>query len=261
MVPYQHAELLQLSESDRTGRTWLLDEFRDRNFPPPGAIRKKPANTNVIHSGPTQSGKSTGAAKLIVANDARFLPSLKNHPAFTGDVKTAWQCHLSISPLPLIRAIKHDLNIMRTGSLQPRELPPGSSWLLDEPVDIDSLDYWNVVLRVLGKLVTMYAFMGINLIVLSPVKDKVLGRLQSLAHVWVDQKSPGHAEVWSMVPWTEIKSTRRKQVMRPIHRCSINDETDPPNEWLQRYPIIKTYNADVTADESITLLEKKGYIT
>lgn len=260
---------------------WLVDQIHERNFPPPEAIRQKPANTNIVHSGLTQSGKSTGSAKLIVGcGDNSFIPSLKNHPAFTGDDRTSWQSHLSISPLPLVKAIQHDLRVMSCNGtdgdrcaryrgprhnaskahlmFDGRELAPGSFWLLDEPVDVDSLDYWSVVLRVLGKLVTMYAFMGVNLIVLSPVKDKILGRLVSLCHLWIDQKSPGHSAVWSMVPWTEIKTSRRKQVMKPIYRCSINDERDPPSEWLERYPVIKTYNADVTAEDSIALLEKKG---
>ena len=144
---------------------------------------------------------------------------------------------------------------------KPRELPPGSWWQLDEPTDVDSLDYWQVVARAMGKFVTMFAFMGVNLVILAPIKDQVLKRLKSLSHLWIDQKKPGHAEVWSMVPWTDVKSKRREQYMKPIHQCSIVDEKQPPKEWLEQYPQIKLYNAALTADDVVDDLTKKGYIS
>lgn len=267
---------------------WLISEIFNRNFPgscfdckgegirggvPCGTcsgkgirpdardIRKRPANTNIVWSGQTQQGKSTGAAKMIYGcGDKTFLPSLKNHPAFTGDVTTSWKCHLSVSPLPFVKALRHDLKILQSGSLKPRELPPGSKWLLDEPIEVDSLMYWDKVAKAMSKFVTMFAFMGVDLIVITPIKDKILGRLQGLAHIWINQKSPGHADVWSNVPWIDTKSKRREQFMRPVYRCEIDDERNPPREWMELYPKIKTYNAAVAADEMIDDLGKSGII-
>jgi len=253
------------------GKFWVVKELAERNFPPADELRKKPANTNILWSGLTQSGKSTGAAKLIYGVQfemARmghtvdnFLPSLKYHPAISHDITTAWKCHLSVSPLPFFKALKHDLKIMRTGSLEPRMLPPGSFHLLDEPVDVNNLEYWTVVAKVMNDFVTMFAFMGVNLIVLAPVQEKVLKALKNLCHLWIRQKRPGHSEVNTMVPWLpKKKNVRRTEFMQPIWRTNIDDEQNPPKEWMELYPMIKVYNADVKADENIALLEKKGYV-
>src|SRR4029077_12652461 len=109
-------------------------------------LRKRPAHTNILISGQTQQGKSTTGAKLIVGcGDASFLPSLQYHPALTGDITTAWHCHLSVSPFPFMKALRHDLKIInctgKPGDGCPgnqhlwrtsRVLPPGSKWLLGE---------------------------------------------------------------------------------------------------------------------------------
>ena len=263
----------ELETPEEDPQLWLMNELRGRNFPPPGALRTRPANTNIIWSGVTQSGKSTSAAKLIIGfGDKSFLPSLRFHQAFTNDVKLSWTCprcgkssalcHLSISPLPLFRALRHDLRIMKTGSLEPRELPPGSWWLLDEPTDLNALDYWNTIIRAFTDLVTIYAFMGVNLAVMTPVMEQITGKLIRLTHLWIRQKRPGKAEVWAMIPWLPMKGrAKRKEFMQPIKRCDIVDEKLPPAEWMELYPAIKIFNAEAKADEWIEKLTKKGYIT
>lgn len=242
---------------------WLIEQLKNRNFPKEGAIRQRPANTNILWSGVTQSGKSTSAAKLIVGfGDKSFLPSLKYHPAFTQDITTAPHCHLSVSPLPLITALDHDLEILDTGSLAPRWLPPGTWWMLDEPTDINSLDYWDVIVRAFTDLVTMYAFMGINLIVISPIVEAITGKLQKLVHLWIRQKKPGHSDVEAMIPWLQTRTKgRKKEFMNAVFRCSIDDEKVPPQEWLEAYPKIKIANARKKSKEWIGKLLKKGYIT
>jgi hypothetical protein len=228
----------------------------------------------------TQQGKTTTAAKIILGmsrkvsqlnghsefcpcpkRGAEFLESLLQHPVFTGKPDTAWQCHVSVSPLPFFKALVHDLKIMNSGSLQARELPPGSTWLLDEPADIDSLDYWSKVAKAMGVFVTMFAFMGVNLQVLAPIKDQVLKRLKGLSHIWIDQKRPGHSDLWAMQPYTDTRGKKRDQFMRPTYKGHISDEKQLPSEWLERYPKIKTYNALVKGEEIITDLTKAGYIS
>jgi hypothetical protein len=277
------ADVNQSPEED--GAYWVIQKLRERNFPPPGDLRSRPANTNILWSGITQSGKSTTAAKLIVGfGDQTFLPSLKNHVAFTADISTAWRCHLSISPFPLFQALRHDLAVLVcTGSqddrcakyrgprIHPehahlmfdgRELPPGSWWLLDEPTDVNALDYWDVIIRAFTDLVTMYAFMGVDLAVMTPVKDNVTGKLQNLTHLWMRQKRPGRAEVWAMIAWMNTKGrAKRKEFMQPRYKCTIVDEGEPPQVWRDLYPTIKTFNAEAKADQWISRLAKKGYIT
>jgi hypothetical protein len=284
------ADVVTSPEDD--GAYWVIHKLRERNFPPTGDLRTRPANTNILWSGMTQSGKSTTAAKLIFGfGDQTFLPSLKNHVAFSGDITTAWRCHISISPFPLFQALKHDLRVLtcngaddpKTGlpadrcaeyrgpRLQPshkhlmfdgRELPAGSWWLLDEPTDVNALDYWDVIIRAFTDLVTMYAFMGVNLACMTPVKDTVTGKLQNLTHLWMRQKRPGRAEVWAMTAWMNTKGrAKRKEFMQPRYKCTIVDEGEPPQIWRDLYPTIKTFNADAKTDQWMVRLAKKGYIT
>jgi hypothetical protein len=226
-------------ETEEEKKDWFIEWFINRN-------RNKNVN-KVLTTGEAGSGKSRANAAFIEKLDPSFTPSLKNHPVYTHDQKTAKYCHLSISPLPFLEALAEDL------------LPPGTWWVIDEPRDLKSIDWWTTVAKALNDTFTQYRETLVNVAVCAIVRGKVLGYIRDLFDILIRMKQPGKGMVWVMTNRISMKSSQRLEVRVPRGVGPL-DWPMPSPEFENLYKPIRQYGFKETLERNIKALKDKHYI-
>jgi hypothetical protein len=245
-------------EEELDAKTLLLRSLRNRTF-------KHDRNTMMLYSGELRDGKTTMAAKTIIGfGDTTYVPSLLNHPAYTGDPSREWKCHLSVNPAPFIEAVNHELERVEAG-LPQEYLVPGSWWHFDEPTDLKSTDWYTQLAKDVGDTLTENAFLRINIALCTPTKGKTLGMFRDLSNFWVRVYKRGHGMLHIFESRINYKSAARPEIRRPRGVLPIVDETDPQRdpklvEWYKLYFPIKVYNAKLHSAQRIERYRKGAYV-
>jgi hypothetical protein len=228
-----------VDEEEEPIKDWFLDWFKRRN--------DKTNVNDVLITGDRGTGKSRAGGAFIPRFDPSFIPSLKNHPVYSRDPKTAKYCHLSISPLPLLEALEENL------------LPKRSWWMIDEPRDLKSVDWWTTVAKVLNDTFTMYRETLVNVVVCAVVRGKILRDIRDLFDILIRMREPGRGIVWVMENRISKKSAQRLEIRVPRGIGPLNWPMASP-EFEELYKPIREYGYKETLHQNIKTLKDKGYI-
>lgn len=191
----------------------------------------------VIISGDPGSGKSRFAGWMITSLDPRFVSYWQNGTP-----------HISVSPIPFIQALKHDV------------LPPSSWWLIDEPRNVKNTNWQDDVSEAVRDVLTEYRPAIVNLAICTTMRKKLLNDIRDLANYWVRMESVGNCEIrefrtkikWKQGEAVEIRVPRRIERILNVPMPGADFEELYTPERLNRLPEI--------TDKWIRTFTKKGYI-
>lgn len=227
---YLHPRTRRLkAEPQRILEPRLFRQIRTRN--------RNGKNAIVLVSGDTGEGKSRFAGLMVETLDTEFIGSWHGGSP-----------RISISPLPLIQALKHDL------------LPPSSWWFIDEPRDVKNVSWQEEVCQALRDVLTEYRFKIVNLVVCTTMRKKLLNDIRDMAHYWVRMLSPGYCEVRKMetgIRWFhgETVEVRKARLLERIRHVPM-----PSADFESLYTPLKAGNFQELTDMWIKRFTKKGYI-